>query len=98
MPRRKRRWGWVKSLTPPEKAAIAVTCDRFIAETLKPRLLPAIRPTQFNYPVGIFGKWRGSSYGFITRYRSGYPERMGEEFYSPFTRPWSTILQRSVST
>jgi hypothetical protein len=34
----------------------------------------------------IFGKWRGSNYSFITRYRSGFPENRGEEFDAPFTR------------
>ena len=84
----KREWRWVgaKRLEAAEKAAIAASCDRFIAETLKPRFLPAIRPTQFNYPVDIFGKWRGSKYSFITRYRSGFPDNAGEEFDTAFTR------------
>lgn len=69
-----------------EKAAIAVTCQRFIDEVLKPRFLPAIRPTEFNYPVDILGKWHGNSYRFLQRYRSGFPENLGEEFDSPFTR------------
>jgi hypothetical protein len=76
----------VKALTVEDKTAIAAACDRFIAETLKPRFLPAIRPTRFNYPVDIFGKWRGSKYSFITRYRSGFPDNAGEEFHSAFTR------------
>lgn len=69
-----------------EKAAITATCQRFIDEVLKPRVLPAIRPTQFNYPVDIFGKWHGNRYRFLQRYRSGFPEKLGEEFDSPFTR------------
>lgn len=77
---------WVKVLAPQEKAAVAAACERFIAETLKPRFLPEIRPTSFNYPVDVFGKWRGSKYSFITRYRSGFPENAGEEFDSAFTR------------
>lgn len=77
---------WVKVLGPQEKAAVAAACERFIAETLKPRFLPEIRPTSFNYPVDVFGKWRGSKYSFITRYRSGFPENAGEEFDSAFTR------------
>jgi hypothetical protein len=40
-------------------------CERFIVDLLKLRFLPAIRPTQFNYPVDLIGKWRGSKYGFI---------------------------------
>jgi len=69
-----------------EKAAITATCQRFIDEVLKPRFLPAIRPTEFNYPVDILGKWHGDRYRFLQRYRSGFPENPGEEFNSPFTR------------
>ena len=43
-----------------------------------------IRPTQFNYPIDIHGKWRGTRYRFIQRYRSGFPETLNEEFDSPF--------------
>ena len=68
----------VRALRPDEKAAIAAVCDRFIAETLKPRFLPQIRPTEFNYAVDIFGKWRGSKYSFVTRYRSGFRDNAGE--------------------
>jgi hypothetical protein len=82
----RRKGIWVKTLSAEDKAAIGATCERFIAEVLKPRFLPEIRPTQFNYPVDILGKWRGSNYSFITRYRSGFPENRGEEFNEPFTR------------
>jgi hypothetical protein len=82
-----RRQGiWVKALTANEKATIGAKCDRFIAEILKPRFLPEVRPTEFNYPIDIVGKWRGSKYSFITRYRSGFPGNLGEEFDAPFTR------------
>lgn len=86
MSKQKRRWVRVKSLTKEEKAAIATAGERFIAEVLKPRFLPEIRPTAFNYPVDILGKWRGSKYSFITRYRSGFPDHPGEEFNAPFSR------------
>jgi hypothetical protein len=76
----------VKKLTADERALVSTACDRFIAEILKPRFLPEVRPTQFNYPVDIFGKWRGTRYSFITRYRSGFAENAGEEFDSAFTR------------
>jgi hypothetical protein len=76
----------VKSLTREEKDAIAAVCERFIADTLKPRFLPVVRPTEFNYPVDIFGRWRGNKYNLITRYRSGFPENHGEEFDAAFTR------------
>ncbi|HWE16258.1 MAG TPA: hypothetical protein VG758_03620 [Hyphomicrobiaceae bacterium] len=82
-----RRQGiWVKMLTADDKAAIAARCERFIADVLKPQFLPEVRPSPFNYPVDIVGKWRGSKYSFITRYRSGHPENLGEEFDAPFTR------------
>jgi hypothetical protein len=77
---------WVKALGPEDKAAIVARCERFIAEVLKPRFLPEVRATQFNYSIDIVGKWRGSKYSFITRYRSGFPDNLGEEFDAPFTR------------
>jgi hypothetical protein len=80
--------GWVRTrdLTADEKTAISTICERFIAETLKPRFLPEVRPTTFNYPIDIFGKWRGGKYSFITRFRSGFPENRDEEFDAPFVR------------
>jgi hypothetical protein len=73
-------------LSADDKAPIGARCERFIAEVLKPRFLPEVRPTQFNYPVDILGKWRGSKYSFITRYRSGFLDNLGQEFDAPFTR------------
>ena len=70
----------------PEKSHITATCQHLIDQVLKPRFLPTIRPTQFNYPVDIQGKWHGARYRFIQRYRSGYPENLGEEFDAPFAR------------
>jgi hypothetical protein len=84
--RRERRWVRVKALAPEVKAAVAVTCDRFIAETLKPRFLPKIRPTPFDGPIDIFGRWRGNKYSFIARYRSGFPDNPGEEIAVAFAR------------
>ena len=69
-----------------EKAAITAACQRLIDEVLKPRFLPVIWPTEFNYPVDIRGKWHGTRYRFIQRYRSGFPENLGDEFDAPFTR------------
>jgi hypothetical protein len=86
MREREKRWVRVRALTTEEKAAIATACEGFVATTLKPRFLPEVRPTRFNYPIDIFGKWRGSKYSFITRYRSGFPDNLGEEFDSAFTR------------
>jgi hypothetical protein len=86
MARQGRNRVWTKALKAEEKAKIAAVCEQFIADTLKPRFLPEIRPTEFNYPVDIFGRWRGGKYSFIVRYRSGFPDNSGEEFDSAFTR------------
>lgn len=49
--------------------------------------LPAEHPsTEFNYPIDILGKWHGNRYRFLQRYRSGFPDTLGEEFDSPFAR------------
>ena len=72
--------------TESEKALITAACQRFIDDVLKPRFLPTVRPTEFNYPVDIQGKWQGSRYRFIQRYRSGFPDNLGEEFDAPFVR------------
>ncbi|MGO9982734.1 MAG: hypothetical protein ACLPIX_00815 [Rhodomicrobium sp.] len=85
-PERRRVWVRATRLSPDEKAAIGVACERLIAEVLKPQFLPEIRPTQFNYPVDILGKWRGSNYSFIVRFRSGFPENAGEEFDATYAR------------
>lgn len=69
-----------------EKGRITAACQRFIDEVLKPRFLPAIVPTPFNYCVDIQGKWHGPRYRLIQRYRSGFPENLGEEFDAPFVR------------
>src|SRR5271156_5727742 len=69
-----------------ERARVTAACERFIDEFLKPRFLPSIRPAEFNYPVDILGKWHGAKYCFIQRYRSGFPENLGEEFDAPFAR------------
>ena len=50
-----RQFGWVKSLSAGDKVAITAACERLIADKPKPRLLPEIRPNEFNYPVDIFG-------------------------------------------
>lgn len=77
---------WVKVLAAEEKAAIATRCERLIVETLKPRFLPEIRPTKFNYPIDMSGRWRGSKYSFIVRFRSGWPDNTGEEFDEAYAR------------
>jgi len=77
---------WAAGPPTAEKAPVTAACQRFIDGVLKPRFLPAIRPTQFNYPVDILGAWYGNRYRFMQRYRSGFPENLGEEFDAPFTR------------
>jgi hypothetical protein len=69
-----------------EKARVTAACELLIAEFMKPRFLSEILPTEFNYPVDILGKWRGAQYRFIQRYRSGFPDNLGEEFDAPFAR------------
>jgi hypothetical protein len=85
--------GWVylgeraaKKPPPFERAATAAACDQFIAEVLKPRFLSEIRPSEFNYPISIYGKWHGSKYRFITRYRSDNPSSFQADFEAPFAR------------
>lgn len=85
MPKAQKRWVRVKVLSAAEKAAITSACERLI-ETLRPRFLPEVRPDAYNYPVAILGKWRGSKYSFITRYRSGHDHNFGAEFDAPFAR------------
>jgi hypothetical protein len=70
----------------PEKFAITTACEKLISEVIKPRFLPAIQPTAFNYPVAIYGKWHGNKYRFITRYRSDNPASLQPEFEVPFAR------------
>jgi hypothetical protein len=69
-----------------DKAAIGAACQAFIDTVLKPRFLSQIRPTEFNYPIDIRGRWHGSNYRFIQRYRSGHSSNAGLEFDAPFTR------------
>jgi hypothetical protein len=73
-------------LSAAEKSAVTIACQRLIDDFLKPRFLPTIRPTQFNYPVDILGKWHGTKYRFVQHYRSGFPDNLGEEFDAPFAR------------
>ncbi len=74
------------TLPSSEKAVVTEACQRLIDEFLKPHFLPTIQPTRFNYVVDIRGKWHGSKYRLLQRYRSGFPENTGEEFDAPFVR------------
>jgi len=63
------------------------TCEAFIAEVLKPRFLPEIKPSdRWNYPIDIRGDWRAGRYRFIQRYRVGGGPNAGQEFDAPFAR------------
>jgi hypothetical protein len=84
--------GWVRVPSKPkpaeeaEKRRIVATCEAFIRDVLKPRFLPQIKPTEWNYPIDIFGVWAGGRYRFMQRFRSGHKDNLGEEFDDPFTR------------
>jgi hypothetical protein len=85
------RWVYVggRAGTKPsaaDKLAITAACEKLIVDVLRPRCLPEVRPTQFNYPIAISGKWHGNKFRFITRYRSGHADNLGEEFDAPFAR------------
>lgn len=69
-----------------EKRVIVAGCEAFIRDVLKPRFLPEIKPTEWNYVVDIRGAWAAGRYRFMQRYRSGFEENRGEEFDAPFAR------------
>ncbi len=72
--------------SPGERTAIAAACAAFIADVLKRRFLPAVRPTEFNYPIAIHGEWHGDRYRFLRRYRSDDPRSGEPEFDARFAR------------
>ena len=86
------RWVYVGGKAgnkPPEreKREIGDACEAFIRDVLKPRFLTEIRPTSFNYPVDIFGRWHGGKYRFIQRFRNDHLEHaIDPEFDHAFTR------------
>ena len=67
-----------------EKQAIVAACETFIGDVLKPRFLPQVRPTKWNYVIDIHGAWVAGRYRFMHRYRSGMEHNRGEEFDAPF--------------
>jgi hypothetical protein len=69
-----------------EREAIILACERFVRDVLKPRFLPEIIPTEWNYPVDIRGAWHGGRYRFIQRFRSDRPDSIVPEFDAPFAR------------
>ena len=68
------------------KAVIVAACEAFIRDVLKPRFLPEIKPTEWNYVIDIHGAWAAGRYRFMQRYRSGMEDNRGEEFDAPFAR------------
>ena len=80
--------GSSQRLSDQQKQEITAACERLIAEVFIPRHLPKIGPTkEFNYPIAIHGKWHGSTYRFIQRYRSPFKEAAADpEFDAPFAR------------
>src|SRR5216683_1015314 len=66
VPKRREPRGHMRSsgFAAAEKSAVTAACQHLIDDFLKPRFLPTIRPTQFNYPVDILGKWHGTKYRF----------------------------------
>jgi hypothetical protein len=63
-----------------------VACEAFLHDVLKPRFLPEIKPTAWNYVIDIHGAWAAGRYRFMQRYRSGMEHVHGEEFDAPFAR------------
>jgi len=89
---RRKQWIWAPRAARPalpdeaEKQAIIAACETFIRNVLKPRFLPGIRPTEWNYVIDIHGAWTAGRYRFMQRYRSGMAHNRGEEFDAPFAR------------
>lgn len=69
-----------------EKRTIVSACEAFIRDVLKPRFLPEIRPSEFNYVVDLRGAWSGGRYRFLMRYRVGSGANADEAFDAPFAR------------
>lgn len=69
-----------------EKATIIAACETLVRDVLKPRFLPEIKPTEWNYVIDIRGAWMAGRYRFMQRYRSGMAHNSGEEFDAPFAR------------
>jgi hypothetical protein len=86
MTERNRHWVQVRKLTAAEKAQVTERCDTLIRDVLVPRYLPKIEPTEWNYPIALFGKWRGSKYSFIVRFRSDRKDALAEEFEDGWAR------------
>jgi hypothetical protein len=101
MARKKKQWMQSSRARRPalpdasEKAVIVAGCEAFIDDVLKPRFLPQIRPTQWNYVIDIHGAWAAGRYRFMQRYKSGMEHNRGDEFDAP--SPASIAWGRTVS-
>ena len=69
-----------------EKQAIIAACEALVRDTLKPRDLPEVTPSAWNYAIDIHGAYAGGRYRFMVRYRSGFEHSTGQGFDSPFAR------------
>jgi len=69
-----------------EKQAIIAACEALIRDVLKPRFLPHVRQTAFNYVIDIHGAWAAGRYRSMQRYRSGMAHNPGTEFDAAFAR------------
>src|SRR5215207_9718497 len=81
-------WRWSSRRRAPvvpkhERQTVIAACDRLIHEVLQPKFLPEIVPTEWNYPVGIYGKWHANRFRFIQRFRSDRSDAIASEFDAP---------------
>ena len=96
------RWVYVRGRLgnkprPREKMAITAACQRLIAAVLLPKYLPQITPTEFNYPVAIYGKWHGNKYRFIrgTARINPSPSPLSSKHRSPGSNIYHPTLRPS---
>jgi hypothetical protein len=69
-----------------EKQTIIAACEAFIRDVLRPRFLPEVTPTAWNYVIDIHGASAAGRYRFMQRRRSGMEHNLGFEFDAPFAR------------
>jgi len=79
-----------------EKQVIVAACEAFISDVLKPRFLPQIRPTEWNYVIDIHGAWAAGRYRFMQRHRSGMEHNRGDEFDALASTAWGEIALTST--
>ena len=76
--------GWYKG----DSDEAIIDTDVFVENAKKFGTYCGKNPTMsiVNAAESVLGKWHGTKYRFIQRYRSGFPENLGEEFDAPFAR------------